>query len=423
MRTRSAVTLVALLVGLVACTSEGGSRDDAGATRPPTTAPTTPPGGALPFGVSAALDTQKAQAAAAGRQYRPSFVSTSNASGGRTLTVLDVTSAGGLVAAANPAPKTGDGEVEIGQSEVGLQREAGFAPFPRARQKCSDQPRQAVYADERDGTVTWTESASTNLYVFDWCVFAYSPKTRTTTLLGSSATFAKGKEMPEAPGTSAPSLGNGKVYWATAYPTSGEREFGVRIVTRPLSGEGEVATVAEGGKLPRAAGDAVYYVRSEDVAPGFPKDRYEIHRVGPDGRDTVVTSGPLAAGRQVSALTVSGNHVSWVVAAPEQESGTLYSLDTTTKKAVTFTLGHAAPPTMFLRSTPQVLAWGNGSAAGDAGQYVYDFARGRLWRLGTEDGFSVVYAKGDVLAWSKLPEAAGSGAATFRTAKWNAGTT
>ncbi|WP_418958772.1 hypothetical protein [Streptomyces tritici] len=413
MRARSAVTLVALLAGLVACTGEGGSRGDAGATRPPTTAPTTP------FAVSAALDTRRAAAAAAGRQYRPGFVSASDASGGRSLTVLDVTSAGGLVAAANPPPKTGDGTVTIGQSEVGLRTGAGFAPFPKARQSCSDQPRQAVYADERDGTVVWTESASTNLYVFDWCVFAYSPKTGRTTLLGNSAALGKGKELPEAPGTSAPTVGDRRAYWAATYPVSGKQEFGVRIVSQALDGGGEPATVAEGGKLPRAAGGAVYYVRSEDVSPGFPKDRYEIRRVAADGKDTVVTAGPLPAGRQITALTVAGHHVSWVVAAPEQESATLYSLDTAKQKAVSFALGHAAPSTMFLRSTPRFLAWGNGSAAGDAGQYVYDFARGRLWRLGAEEGFSVVYAKGEHLAWSKLPDRpTAAGTASFETARW-----
>ncbi|MFG2330315.1 hypothetical protein ACGFMM_11880 [Streptomyces sp. NPDC048604] len=415
MRARSAVTLVALLVGLVACTGEGGSRDDAGATRPPTTAPTTP------FGVSSALDTQKAGTATAGRQYRPGSVSPAHASGGRTLTVLDVTSGGGLVAAANPAPKTGDGTVTIGQSEMGLQRGAGFAPFPKARRTCSDRPRQAVYADERDGVVVWTESASTNLYVFDWCVFAYTPKTGTTTLLGDSAAVSHGKDMPEAPGSSAPSIGDGKAYWATAYPTTGKREFGVRVVAQALNGGGEPATVADGAKLPRAAGKDLYYVRSADVSPDFPKDRYEIRRVTPDGEDALVTGGPLPTGREITALTVAGDHVSWVVAAPEQQTATLYALDTRTKKAVTFALGHAAPATMFLRSTPQFLAWGNGSAAGDAGQYVYDFAHGRLWRLGTEDGFSVVYAKGSYLAWSKLPTAPTeeAGSASFETAKWS----
>ncbi|WP_406862760.1 hypothetical protein ABZO31_20965 [Streptomyces sp. HUAS MG47] len=402
---------MALLVGLVACTSEGGSRGDAGATRPPTTAPTT-------------LDTQKAGTAAAGRQYRPGFVSTSDASGGRTLTVLDVTSGGGLVAAANPPPKTGDGTVTIGQSEVGLKTDAGggrFTPFPKSRQTCSDRPRQAVYADERDGTVVWTESASTNLYSFDWCVFAYAPKTRTTTLLGNSASVSKGKEMPEAPGTSAPSIGDGKAYWATAYPTStGKRDFGVRIVAQALDGGGEPATVADGAKLPRAAGGSVYYVRSADVSPDVPKDRYEIRKVTADGKeDVLITAAPLPTGREITALTVSGTRISWVVAAPEQQTATLYTRDGTTKKTLTFALGHAAPPTMFLRSTSKFLAWGNGSAAGDAGQYVYDFARGTLWRLGTEDGFSVVYAKGDYLAWSKLPDQpTATGTASFETARW-----
>lgn len=423
MRSRSAVPLVALLFGLVACTGEGGSPAQTGTTRPPSASATTPPkapdGVPVPFGISARLDTKDARTASPGREYRVSFVSDADTPGNRTLSVLDLTSAGGLVAAANPRPRTGEGELAIGQSAVGLHGGKGFTPFPRAKKTCSNTPRQAVYADERDGVVTWTESASTNLYFFDWCVFAYSPETRRTALLGDSSSLTKGKEVPEAPGSSAPSIGKDKAYWAVTYPTSGKRDVGVKIVARPLSGEGEMETVTERGKLPKATADgALYFVRSEDVSPGFAKDRYEIHRVTPEGSEATVTYGHLAPGQQVTALAVAGTSVNWVVSSEEQGSSVLYSLNTATNRAVTFELGHTGPPTMFLRATPERLAWGNGSATGDAGQYVYDFARGRLWRVGSEEGFSVMYAKGDHLAWSQLPETGAPGSASFNVTRW-----
>ncbi|WP_274559317.1 hypothetical protein [Streptomyces spiramyceticus] len=422
MRVSPALPIVILLVGLTACTSEESPRPPAGDTpsaRP--TAPTaTKPAAGRSFNLTSEIGTDTARSASAGRQYDPRYAPKANLGAGLTTNILDITASGRLVAAANSEPKSTDGVVRIGQSRVGLQDATSFSPFPAAKNgTCRNTPRQAVYADERDGTVAWVESASTNLYAFDWCVFAYDPGTKTTTLLGDSASVSGRQQgMPEPSGSSAVSLGQSKAFWATTYQTSGKPKFGVKVVARQLTGGSGLETAVDHAKLPRAVGDTLFYVRSADIAPGFPKDRFEIRKREANGTDRLVAGGPLTAGQEVSTLSVKSSRVNWVIANPEQANSRLYSLDLKTNNAVTFKLGHAGPSTMFLRSTDDHLVWGNGSAAGDAGQYVYEFESGKLWRVGAEEGFSVIYAKADRLAWANIPGNSHNAKASYEVADW-----
>ncbi|MFG1713359.1 hypothetical protein [Micromonospora sp. NPDC049203] len=318
--------------------------------------------------------------------------------GGRTLNHLGLTPDGQLISAANPVPKTGDGELGIGQSRVGLYsggRARTLSPAP------SGPPRQAIYADADDRTVAWMETSSTDMYQMDWLVYGFDRSSGRSVLLGDSAPIAKGKKMPIPPGSSMLSVGTDRVYWTTTVPTTGERDFGAQILASSPAGGAAPSVVAQRAKLPAAAGKDLYYVRSEDVAPGFPKSRYEIHKVS-GGRDSVYASGPLTGEQQVSALTAEPGHVSWIVTgATEETPGTLFVLPSATKRAIEVTLGDNGPA-MTLGSSPKLVCWSNGSGSGDAGQYVLDVATDRMWRLGEAPGLSLAFAGGDFVAWSKL---------------------
>ncbi|WP_189826861.1 hypothetical protein [Streptomyces finlayi] len=318
--------------------------------------------------------------------------------------------------AENPAPAMEGDQVRIGQSRVGLQSASGFRAFPRPTEPCGNRPRQADQADARSGSVAWNETSSTNLYESDWCVFFYDPTANTTRLLGSSASV--GAKLPPPPGQTVPTMGRSDVFWATTHPTRDERKFGVKIVSRPKSGEGKVADAVTKAKLPKADGGTLYYVRSEDVAPGFPKNRYEIRKIDETGHDALVTAGSLTTDQQVSVLAVSGPRITWVVSNPHQERAKLYSLAQPGGKTISFGLSHPGAPTMALSVTPKLIAWGSGTSAGDGGEYVFDIAKQKLWRVDSQEGYSAVYAKGDFIAWSKIPAAHPEGAVSFHTARW-----
>ncbi|MGW1766730.1 hypothetical protein ACWCQL_21990 [Streptomyces sp. NPDC002073] len=422
MRISPALPFAILLVGLTACTSaEGGPRSTAGATppaKPGASAPSAPgAGNGSSFTISAALDTDAAAQARAGTQYTHRYTPATTVASGLTANVLDITGDGRLVVAGSPDAKSVDGVVQIEQSRVGIQDATTFKPFPPAHNgKCQNTRRQAIYADEQQDTVVWTESASTNLFAVDWCVFAYNPQSKTSALLGDSATIGPKEGMPEPPGTSAVTVGTSQAFWATAYPTPGKKpEFGVKIVTRGVNGGGQLETAVDRAKLPQAVGDTLFYVRSADIAPGFDAHRFEIRKRSAQG-DGVVASGRLAEGQTVSALSATATRTTWVIANSDGETSTLYSLDLAANKAVSVKLHHPGPSTMHLRSTDTHLIWGSGSAAGDAGQYLYALDTGKLWRLGSEEGYSVVHAKGDHIAWAAIPDTAPDAKATYEVA-------
>ncbi len=419
MRKATVVIVVALALGPVGCTQEKGGASPYG--REGTTSPH-----AQPSATAKAKDgvkespgyyrTSKSPSALAGRQFEKRMTVTGVAPGGRNRTFLDVTAEGALVVAENPSPAMEGDQVRIGQSRVGLQSASGFRAFPRPVEKCGDRPRQADQADERGGSVAWNETSSTDLYESDWCVFYYDPTSNKTRLLGNSASV--GGELPPPPGQTVPTIGQSDVFWATTHPTRDERKFGVKIVSRPKSGEGEIADAVTKAKLPKADGEALYYVRSEDVAPGFPKNRYEIRKIDETGRDALVTDGQLTTDQQVSVLAVSGPRVTWVVSNPHEERSKLYSLAQPGGKAISFGLSHPGASTMALSVTSKLIAWGSGTSAGDGGEYVFDIARQKLWKVDSQEGFSAVYAKGDFVAWSKAPASQPEGPVSFHTARW-----
>ncbi|MFU8876007.1 hypothetical protein [Micromonospora sp. SL4-19] len=331
-----------------------------------------------------------------GRDLRVSFDLQGKAAAGRSLSHLGLTPDGQVISAASPTPGNRDGELVIGQSRVGLYTGDGVRELSAPSRGAA---RQAIYADADERTVAWMETTSTDMYQMDWRVYGFDRHTARTVLLGDSAAVSKGKRMPIPPGMSMLSVGAGRVYWTTAVPTTGQREFGAQIMGRALTGGRAPEVVAERAKLPAAAGTVLYYVRSEDVSPGFPAGRYEIRKVA-GGRDDVVASGPLAPEQQVTALTAEPGRVSWIVSAPEPPAS-LYVLDPAAGQAIQVALGDDGR-SMMLSSSPRYVCWSNGSGGGDAGQYALDLQTDRLWRLGEAPGLSMVYAAGDYVAWSKL---------------------
>jgi len=73
---------------------------------------------------------------------------------------------------------------------------------------------------------------------------------------------------------------------------------------------------------------------------------------------------------------------------------------------------------MLVNVTEHLISWSNGNASGDAGEYVYDLDHGQLWRLGSEEGYSVIYGKRRFCGVVQLEKTQQVKLAFFRVAEW-----
>lgn len=273
--------------------------------------------------------------------------------------------------------------------------------------------------------MVWIETKSTDLFFLDWKVFAARVGQGRPILLGDSFDLTKTDEVPPPPGVVYITTDGVHAWWMMTYPTKSQRGFGARIMVRDIAGQEPLSVAVDKAKLPAATGGGVAYVRSTDVDPAVPANRYDI-RLRRPGADTLVTSGPLAKGEQVSTMCASDTLLAWAVRSPEappdnppehSTGGRLHVMTLATKAQHTIELDDDAW-SLDLGCGDTFVAWGNGSGNGDPGQYVVDVPSGKLWKLGESPGISAVRAVGTMLGWA-LPPKTMQEAAPWRVTKWH----
>jgi hypothetical protein len=383
MRTHWHVTAAVLLAaGLTA------GRDN------PAAQPVVAPAGALTpvpadgdsFTVSARVDTAQVPTARTGEAWTVP----ARRAGGDVIGLLALTPDGEAVVTSHP-PLGKGADPALTPRTVGLVGRDGFRQIA-ARQPVGEVPRQVTDADTAGDTVAWVESPGTEAGSDGWRVYAHDGAR--TRLLGDDGD-AKGSpadEMSEAPD---PTVGNRTVFWAAAAGT------GPSIVSRATDGSGRLRTVARQAKLPEAAGDDLFWVRSADVAPGFPADRYEIHRTPADGPDTVAASGRLTGGTRITDLVVAGDTVTWLTSpgrdADPDANGTLTVWNARTNDA-TVVLLHDEGYAGDVVAAPGRVVWFVG-AASDPGGYLFDTASRVVQRLGSGENAGPPRAAGAHVAF------------------------
>ncbi len=364
------------------------------------------------------LTTGPAQTAVDGRDYTTLYTVDPHGSSGARVGVRGIRDDGSAVIVSSPAP--GPGEF-LTQSQVGIQTGQSRTWFPAQTGK---QPRQAIAAAAHGRSLVWVETKSTDLFFQDWKVYAARVGQGRPIQLGDSFDLTKTDEVPPPPGVEIITTDGVHAWWMTTYPTKERRGFGARIMVRDVAGKEPLSVAVDRAKLPAATGGGVAYVRTTDVDPAVPANRYDI-RLRRAGADTLVTSGPLAKGEQVSTMCASKTLLAWAVRSPETSaenpgawaSGHLHVMTLATKVQHTIELDDNAW-SLDLSCGDTFVAWGNGSGNGDPGQYVVDVPSGKLWKLGESPGISAVRAAGTMLAWT-LPPKAQEGA-PWRVAKWHA---
>ena len=365
------------------------------------------------------LTTRAAQTAVDGRDYTTLYTVDPHGSSGARVGVRAIRDDGSAVIVNSPSP--GPGEF-LTQSQVGIQTGQSRTWLPP---QTGSQPRQAIAAAAHGQTFVWLETKSTDLFYQDWKVFAARAGQRRPTLLGDSFDLTKSDEIPPPPGVKYITTDGVHAWWTMTYRTGkGNPAWGARIMVRDIAGHEPLTTAVDKAKLPAATGGGVAYVRTSDVDAAVPANRYDI-RLRRAGADTLVTSGPLAKGEQVSTMCASDTLLAWAVRSPEappdnppehSTGGRLHVITLATNAQHTIELDDDAW-SLDLSCGDTFVAWGNGSGNGDPGQYVVDVPSGKLWKLGESPGISAVRAAGTMLAWT-LPPKAQEGA-PWRVTKWH----
>ena len=363
------------------------------------------------------LTTRAARTAVEGRDYTILYTVDPHGSSGARVGALTIRDDGSAVIGSSPAP--GPGEF-LTQSQVGIQTGQSRTWLPP---QTGSEPRQAIVAAARGQSFVWLETKSTDLFYQDWKVYAARAGQRQPTLLGDSFDLAKTDEVPPPPGVKYLTTDGVHAWWTMTYRTKTQRGWGARIMVRDLAGHEALSTSVDKAKLPTATGGGIAYVRSNDVDPSVPANRYDI-RLSQAGADTLVASGPLVKDEGVSTMCASDTLLAWAVRSPSAPAenpaawtgGRLHVMTLATRTQRFIELGDDAGG-LDLSCGDTFVAWGNGSGNGDPGQYVVDVPSGKLWKLGESPGISIVHAAGTMLAWTLPPKA--QEAAPWRVTKWH----
>ena len=418
----AAVALAAL--ALSSCQSNSGTPSTSPSSTATTSQHPTGTGGTSPSGSVAPtsgwpLTTHGARTAVEGRDYTALYMVDPHGSSGARVGVLALRDDGSAVIGSSPRPASG---ALIAQSQVGVQTGQSRMWLPA---QTGPHPRQAIAAAADGQSLVWLETKSTDLFYQDWKVFAARAGQRQPTLLGDSFDLTKTDEIPPPPGVKYITTDGVHAWWTMTYRTGkGNPAWGARIMVRDIAGHEPLTTAVDKAKLPAATGGGVAYLRSTDVDPAVPANRYDI-RLRHAGADTLVTSGPLAKDEQVSTMCASDTLLAWAVRSPEappdnppehSTGGRLHVMTLATKVQQTIELDDDAW-SLDLSCGDTFIAWGNGSGNGDPGQYIVDVPSGKLWKLGESPGISAVRAAGTMLGWTLPPKAQES--APWRVTKWH----
>jgi hypothetical protein len=365
------------------------------------------------------LTTRGPRSAVEGRDYTTLYTVDPHGDSGARVGVRAIRDDGSAVITNSPPPAPG---ALIAQSQVGIQTPQSRTWLPP---QTGSRPRQDIAAAAHGQSFVWVETKSTDLYFQDWKVFAAGVGKRQPILLGDSFALTETDEVPPAPGVTLITTDGAHAWWTMTYRTKSQpMGWGVRIMVRDIAGREPLTTAVDRAKLPAATSGGVAYVRSRDVDPAMPATRYEI-RLRRGGADTLVTSGSLAKTAQVPTMCASDTILAWAVTPPEalaeappahSTGGRLHVMNLATKAKHSIELDDDAG-SLRLSCGESFVAWGNGSGNGDPGQYVVDVPSGKLWKLGTSPGVSMVHVAGTMLGWTLAPK--GQKAAQIRVTKWH----
>lgn len=363
------------------------------------------------------MTTRTAQNALEGRNYTTLYTVDPRGKAGASVAVFAIGDDGSAVIVNNrPTPPS---SLLIGQSQVGVQTAQSRIWFPI---QTGSRPRGASDAAIHGRSIVWVETTQVMSPSIDLKVFAEHVGQVRPILLSDSQDLAKSDVIPVWPGGNFITTDGVHAWWMRTYPIKSSPGWGARIMVRDLAAHEPIAIEVDGAKNPIVTAEGLVYVRSNDVDPKMPANRYEI-RLHQANADTLITSGQSFIGEQVSTMCASDTLLAWAVRSPSapadnpqgQTGGQLHVMVLATKVQQIIQLDDPAWG-LDLSCGNTFVAWGNGSGNGDPSQYVFDVPSNKIWKLGKNMGLSVVLSAGSMLAWALPPES--SKAAPWRITRW-----
>lgn len=365
------------------------------------------------------MTTLSAQIPVDGRDYSTLYSTNPQGKLGARVGVRAIREDGSAVIVNTPL--AGPGEF-LTQSQLGIQRSQSRTWFPV---ETGAQPRQIIQIAAHGKSIVWLETKSTDIYYQDWRVYSGTIGKSKPILLADSYSLLKTDQIPYPPGITTLSTDGVNAWWTMVYPTKkAPRGWSAQIMVRDVSAHHPLKVAVVGAMLPVASAQGLIYVREKMVDPGMAPNRYEI-RLLKSGVDSLITSGPLVKDESVLSICASKTVLAWAVhsaSATRQNpgistGGQLHVMKLATKVQRIVTLDDAAWG-LSLGCGTNFVAWGNGSGNGDPGQYVMNIQSGKIWKLGSLRGISMVLASGDYLAWA-LPPKSAQEAAPWKVVKWH----
>ena len=377
-------------------------------------------GAAVATSSAKVLTTASAQTAVASRDYTTLYTFDLQAFPGARVGPMAFREDGSVIL--DKVPLAGPGQF-LTQSQVGIQSGKTRTWFLA---QSGVLPRQAYAASSKGQSIVWLETKNTDLYYQDWRLYSGTIGKPRALLLADSFSLLKTDQIPYPPGVATLSTDGVNAWWVMVYPTKkAPRGWSARIMVRDVGAHHPLKIAVDGAMLPVAIAQGLIYVRQKMVDPSMTSNHYEI-RLLKNGFDTLLSSGPLIKDETVLSICASNTVLAWAVHAPSTTlrnaavvtGSQLHVMTLATKVQRLVNLDDDGWG-LSLGCGTNFVAWGNGSGNGDPGQYVLNVPSGKILKLGSMRGISMVQVAGDILAWP-LPAKSAQVIPPWRVVKWHA---
>lgn len=320
---------------------------------------------------------------------------------------------GTIVAQKTPkyAGSTRDWEVVISRESLGLLTSGRFAPLARSERETvgalKGKMRQITSVDADERYVVWVETPSTELNYCEWVIRVYDGKSKKVRTIARSQLLKGKSRLICTYGETRPLILDEYAYWSTAVALIGQpspkqkNHWSFDIQRARLDGRSEVETVVQNGVLPAVDGEALYYA-TNSLSESLKPVSYEIHRriQGEASTDEVLVSGATKGDSRITNLSAGDGSVVWTVSSERigkegwdpdlSKPGYLYVMSEARRSATRVTLGDPGSVNYSIGIGKRRVVWGNGSGNGNPGEYLLDLERSELWKLGENQGASLV---------------------------------
>lgn len=364
--------------------------------------------GAVPAAVN--VDLSSARTAREGHDYELVY-DTRPGGSGWVYGQLDIMESGLLFATGSAVDDYDGGPWLLSSSSVGTMDGTTFTEWPSSEAVLADaHPRQTYAASVEGATAVWAETASLELGISNWRIFAGSGDT--PWLIARSEDVYEGN-LPIVDGDATPVLSGGRVYWATTVPWGRQDSttFGVQVMSRAVDASDAAVVEVVGAGQPAIGSDGLYVAATSRDDPSIPVGAIMIKHVDGGGVASPVLTYTGPEDSSVQSLVADGERLAFAIGHQGEGGGQIVVLDVETS-AITVIPLLASGRGESVEMCGDRLVWTSANGSIDvpdsASIGVLNLATGDLARLVVPDNFAGVRCEGDLMLWRTLEMTTGA---------------